>query len=56
MVLCGYRYNADDPDNTSYHGLYFMDPNKTSYQLISFGSTYTINGNSYSWVNTLIKN
>lgn len=55
MVLCGYRYLDTDPTNSSYYGIYLMDPNKTSLQLISYGSTYTINSNTYSWTDTLTK-
>lgn len=56
MVLCGYRYKQEDSNNTNYYGLYFMDPNKSSLQIVSYGSTYTINNKLFSWSNTLTKN
>lgn len=53
MVLCGYRYQDTDPNNSSYYGIYLMDPNKDSIQLVSYNSTYTINSKEYEWVKTL---
>ncbi len=56
MVLCGYRYSQEDSTNTNYYGLYFMDPNKSSLQIVSYGSTYTINNKPFTWTKTLTKN
>lgn len=55
MVLCGYRYENTAPNDTSLYGIYLMDPNRNSIQLITYGSTSQINDNEYSWDQTLRK-
>lgn len=55
MVLCGYRYQSEKSNNSDYYGIYLMDPNEKSFQLASYGDTYTLNGKTFSWVNTLTK-
>ena len=55
MVVSGYRYDQANPSNSSSYGIYVMDPNHGTNQLISYGGTYTINGNPYTWSKTLYK-
>ncbi len=55
MVLCGYRYQDTAPNDSSLYGIYLMDPNMDSIQLVTYDSTYTIGSVAYSWDQTLTK-
>lgn len=50
MVLEGNRRSTV---NDSYQGIYLMDPNKTSKQLLTYGSAYRIGGKNYYWDRTV---
>ena len=50
MVLEGNRRSTV---NDNYHGIYLMDPNKTSKQLLTYGSAYRISGTNYYWDGTV---
>ena len=57
MVLKRYLYENTDPNNSAYYSIYVMEPNHSTSTttLVSYGGTYTINGEAYSWTNTAYK-
>lgn len=42
MVLCGYRYDKNNPSSMQYYYCTLMDPNEDNKQLIGFGNDYII--------------